>query len=357
MRAHWWGPTFVLAIVLGSATAPRAHAQPRTIADVLTWSAPVGCPDRDAVASEVDRLLGAHARRDTEIRVRATIERRGTELELEVVTITPEGEGARTIGGASCEALAQAAALVIAMAIDPDAVAATEAEPETEAEPVIDESATPPIARADTAAALATPTVDGSEDEPAPRAGPPARPLDVRFVASAHAILGIGPLPSVSPGVMLALGVRFGIFDGGALELWLAGSFLGEQGAQLTDEDPRGGTFGLAAARLRACVPLEAAPPLLELAPCLAIEGGAMWGRGEGVPIMLSGSAPWAAIAVGGEARVWVVGPLAITVLAELQVPFVPPAFDLEIDGAPRRVHRASDAGAILGLGALLRLP
>ncbi|AKF05680.1 hypothetical protein [Sandaracinus amylolyticus] len=369
MRAHWWGSTFVLAIVLGGATAPCAHAQ-RTSADVLTWSAPVGCPARDAVASEVDRLLGAHARRDATIRVRARIVRRGTQLELEIETSTPEGEGARTIGGTSCEGLAQAAALVIAMAIDPEAVAAneSEAEPEPETEPETDPApeTQPATERAngepsDTADALSSPRPHVAEPAPEPEAAPPpttpSTPLDVRFVASAHAILGIGPVPSVSPGAMVSLGVRLGLFSGGALELWASGSFLAEQRARLAEDDPRGGSFGLAAARLRTCLALEAAPPLLELAPCLAVEAGAMWGRGEAVPIVLSGAAPWAALAVGGEARVWVVGPLAITVLAELQIPFVAPTFDLELDGAPRRVHRASDVGAVLGLGALIRLP
>jgi hypothetical protein len=343
-----------LALVLLAAAPARAQAPVD-----LTWTAPPGCPDTASVLAEVERLLGASARREDRVRVRGTMVRQGPRLWLTLETTTREGDASRTLEGGSCEALAQAGALVIAMAIDPEAVALTQAGLEAPPDDPPDTERTP-----DEAPPPLEPDV-ASEDEPDPvpviepartsdssvsREAPSASaPGDVRFVLAAHALVGVGPLPSASPGASLALGVRVG-----PVELTASGAIFGEQGARLATAPTIGGTFGLAYARLRGCVPFF--EELVSFGACLAIEGGATWGRGEGVPRVQSGTAPWIALAGGLEARLRIVDALALSVMADLQVPILRSPFELAIDGMPTAVHTPFEIGGVFGAGLVVEL-
>jgi hypothetical protein len=88
------------AIAVG---ADAAHAQDAS-APEIQWRAPAGCPDGAAVQAEVD----AEVSQDVSA---------GWVLRLRAGDAAPE----RTVPGEGCEALAQAAALMIAWMIDPAA--------------------------------------------------------------------------------------------------------------------------------------------------------------------------------------------------------------------------------------------
>jgi hypothetical protein len=376
MRLTWTTVLFFLAL------ASRATAQAPF---VLEWSAIEGCPPADAVEREVSRLLGDAPRAGAPIRVRATV-RAGPPLQLELITESAAGGGTRTIEGASCDALAQAGALVIAMAIDPEAVAArapeadaeidaratetaTEAETDARATETATEAGTGTEteagagtgtgtgtgteARTGTETEAGTGTGTGSESELESesdterglgRTATGERPPS--FLAQAHATLGIGPLPSPSPGGALALGARISI-----VEIWAGGAILAEQVKAL-------GVFDVAFGSLGSCIAIEVAAPLVELAPCATIEVGAMWGTGRGLARVQTSFTPWVAIRAGLGLRIWIVDGLAISVLADLEVPILRPEFyRVPRRGPEDTVHAPDAAGFLGGIGLMVRAP
>jgi hypothetical protein len=88
---------------------------------VLSWSAPDGCPDEAAFRKDIEALLGrsldsAFARW---VDAKVSVRREAKRFVLELSGDGSGGTFARTLEDASCEAIAEAAALIVAIAIDP----------------------------------------------------------------------------------------------------------------------------------------------------------------------------------------------------------------------------------------------
>jgi hypothetical protein len=161
----------------------------------LVWDAPEGCPDARSLGAEIRRQL-----RDPEsvrsiqplvVRARARREPEQWRLELEIGSARDSGR--RTLVGASCGEIANAAALVIALAID-----------------------------------------ENDSRERRPRSAPPPAAEPMRRFAGAVATYGgvdFGTLPAASPGA--ALGVAL-LFPSRA-RLELAGSYWAPQRIAATD--------------------------------------------------------------------------------------------------------------------------
>ncbi|MBX3273289.1 MAG: hypothetical protein KF729_23705, partial [Sandaracinaceae bacterium] len=131
------------------AGAPCGHARAEGLS--LSWSAPPGCPDRATVAAQIEELLGRALVAAPPARVEAAMARDGGRLRLDLELVRgDEPASTRTLEGPTCEALAEAGALVIALAIDPDAVAARQraregAPPEAAPEPAPAPTPTPAL--------------------------------------------------------------------------------------------------------------------------------------------------------------------------------------------------------------------
>ncbi len=104
----------------------------------LSWSAPVGCPSRASVLKEVARLVVSAP--SEPLYVQATVESAASDSWSVELTMSGAVEGKRSLGAESCNAVAQAAAMIIALAVDPDSGAgqpeeeAVEAPPDTSSE-------------------------------------------------------------------------------------------------------------------------------------------------------------------------------------------------------------------------------
>jgi hypothetical protein len=307
----------VLALVALLCTAP-ARADVRSFE--LEWIAPAECPPASAVEEAALRLIGEEPSLAAPIRVRATVVRGSDALHLDVSTWVNGDEGARTFEAASCDAIVQMAALVIAMIVD---ASASETAPE----------------------AVVEATEPAPEPEPVTEPVPVAPPSDPgpSFVAAAHAAIGVGPLPSASPGAALWVGARISF-----VEIWARGAFLAEQ-------ERGGGAFGMASGALGAGLAFDLGTPIVELAPHLSVEMGSVWGRGISVPNPRTAYATWIAIVPGLEARAWIVESFGISIFADLAIPLLIPNFEVAQPGGPLLVHASSPASFFGGIGAIVR--
>lgn len=310
-------------------------AQARSID--LEWSAPPECPDASALEREVLRLLGDTAAGET-TRVRASIARHDHVFRLELWTARGEEEGTRTIEAASCDALVEAGALVIAISIDPEVLLRV-----AEEEPATPAPTTAPEVAGETEAAQTAPSPEPGTSE----AGAPSEPNapDARFVARAHATLGVGPLPYPSPGGSIALGARISI-----VEIWAGAGFLMEQSTA-------NARFGLAFGRLRGCLAL-ALGSVVELAPCVAADAGALWGAGIDIAGARSGTSEWLALTPALDARFWLTDAIGISVSAELAIPILARRFTIEMIGRdPSVVFEPAPVAFLGGVGLIVRAP
>src|SRR5580765_4757874 len=86
----------------------------------LDWDAPEGCPPREGVAREVNRLLGGAAGAEV-LAARASITRDDGGFRVALSTEWRGVHGERAIAARSCEELADAIAIVLALTIEPSA--------------------------------------------------------------------------------------------------------------------------------------------------------------------------------------------------------------------------------------------
>jgi hypothetical protein len=91
----------------------------------LTWTAPAECPTQARVAAHVADLLGGPTEAASHVRASARVWRdENARWHVEIHTQTGPATGERRVDGESCQAIADATALILAVAVDPEAVAA-----------------------------------------------------------------------------------------------------------------------------------------------------------------------------------------------------------------------------------------
>jgi hypothetical protein len=298
---------------------------------MLSWSAPPPCPGEAAVRSDVEALLlrsldEPFAR---SVDVRGTIRREGRELVLEITGDGSGGPFSRTLKDVSCDALAEAAALIVALAIDPSVL-----------DPPHDSPPEPPPAEA--ASAEVPPTIEYVEPiAAAPASGLPLGLPWPRLGLSAFGAIEGGVHPSAGAGVLI----------GGAL-LWrylrlegLAGYWF-ERGVKLKAQPSSGAEVSLIAAGGRACPTL---PWVVEASVCLGVDLGQLRVDPIELPGERSGRDFWAA-AVLGAALAWEpVEALAIRASAEGFWSVVRPSYAVAGAGELHRPARFGGRG-LLGI-------
>lgn len=306
------------SLIAGLASAallvtPRlAFAQPTQERSFsVAWQAPSECPDAAALEHYVDQVVGEAAAGPLTVRASGSAARTpdgrySATLELDIGASAPS---TRELEGRDCEAVSQAAALVIALAIRAQAVPP----PPRPAEPP---PAPPPRPR-----------------EPAPSTGP-------------RGFLGLGPIvdfgsaPSAAFGLGLSGGLRWP-----ALRLEPSLAYFAPRSQTVVDRPAVGADFALATLGVRACVPLGG---VVWLGPCLG--GGIDWlrGAGFGARAPRTGSA-FSAVGRAGLLAGWDISSI-ISLRLELEgvLPLARPAF--EVDGAGF-VYRRSTIAARTAFG------
>ena len=269
----------------------------------LLWSAPAGCPDGDAIKSEVLRLAGTGTRNSRHLKARASIRPDGeTGWTLALATDLDGVPGERTLSGQSCQSLSDAATVMLALILNPDVVL-----PERPVAP-----------------SAAAPAVRASPPN-APKAGP--SPL---WLVGAHAGLQSGVLKNLSPSFALTLGVALG-----RASLRLVPSFAPPQDVWVQGKPGRGGRLWSASAAASGC--WTAWRGWVELAPCLGVDVVRLQGRGLGVAKPQDSTVYWSS----AELALTIAVPLGSTVNLALSgvglVPFSRPSLYLDSIGTVNR--------------------
>jgi len=225
------------ALFAVSSGARTALSRERAFA--VSWSAPPECPDAAAVEDYVAQDVGPIADGPTVVRARGSVSqsadaRYSVVLELDTGGAHPS---TRSLEGGSCQAVSQAAALLVALAI------------RAQAAPVINRVAStpPPVA-------------------PTPRSH--ERPF-----ASAAVIADLGSLPAPTVGLGVSGGATF---SGLRFEPWLA--YFAPRTSSTPASAEIGARFALGSAGARVCAPFPRSE--LWLAPCVG--GGVDWIRAGG---------------------------------------------------------------------------
>ncbi len=289
----------------------------------VEYEAPSECPGKTETLAAAETYLGREEfdPRVAEVKTRVVIQRQagpeGWRLKLEM-----EGAGItlrRDLTGRECGDLADAAGLMIAVALDPlrvTQVATSKPKPEPAPRP-----------------------------KPGPSPGPSPDPR-VWGEARVGAGVSLALLPKVSATVVAAVSL--------AGRLWrvdLVGLYAAPRRTFPFETAPGvGARVQLGAAGLRACV--VPTVKTVTFPSCAGVLGGAMRGRGLGIPAPETSYRPWIAVSVGQE-LVWVSrAQVGLWLGIDGMVVVLQPLF--EVGGAGDAFDAAAIAGQIAG-GPVLR--
>jgi hypothetical protein len=341
LALHLVSLVFVAALL---AQHSARAAEPRGLS--VSWSAPTGCPTLADIQTSIAKLLGptteTSAKTEIVARARASHQDDGRWLGV-VETQLGTKSGKRSLHAESCEAVANAAALIIALMVDPDAVAARQAADAKSAQP----TATDIPKNGLDARESATPASTGN----APKIGTtelvtqPRAPI-ARFFIGPRIAANSGTLPTMALGAGANIGVIFahGSIETGVLE-WTRST------ATVAGTQPKaGGTFRLLSGYLAACPSYRSGR--FDFGVCGHL--GLNWVRGTGFGVNTSyqNSFTWLAGGGGLLVRLWPGQRFSVPLRVEALLPMAHPVFTL--NGVPQsqgQVFRPSNMAGQACLG------
>jgi len=373
---------YIAVCITGLAAQISGPALAQAEADVLDleWRAPNACPSERAADDQIralirhDRGAGERAMARARVLIEGS-EQAGYSAAIEVERGTSSGE--RTLRGARCGEVADAAILIVAMAIDPEGASARAAQRATSTSAGTNTGANTTDATARAAAAEPTTTTSDpaatqpektDEQAPAPKEEakepdeqeeeeeeqepePPSNPRDAgRFSLGLYGVGDAGSLPHATLGAGLIAGLHWP-----RLRLQLqAGAYL----PQVEHSGPTQSSsvkVGLYNATVTGCFDLLGTrDDARALGLCAAIEAGLSQGQPRQISDGRSSAGLWLAGFVGIDVRQRVLGPLQLGLFAQAGLPVLRPAYEIEPFG---RVFRASPVLGRLGISAFVLFP
>jgi hypothetical protein len=217
----------VIATIAGTAEADEA-----SVAGVrIAVEAPDACPGASGVASRLEAAIEDAALTPTAVHI--AVERGGAGFELELV-IGGDLERSRTLEGADCEALVDAAVLILSLALMPD-------------EPTQAPEGDNQVADAELPA-LAPPEPAGFEEDPPEVVAKATPAVPISLSVGAAAAVDGGTLPGIAPGVGLAVSARRA-----GLTLDLAATYFPTHRTIVDAEMGHGAELNALAVNLRGC--------------------------------------------------------------------------------------------------------
>lgn len=324
----WATLALLVAVRAGPAGAPDGDVTGLT----LHWDAPAECPEEAHVRDRVGALLGPDAAAADGVVVDGAVSKHGAAYRLTLRVAARGEEGERTLEGATCDEVADAAAFIVAIAIDPDAVVMPPApengdptSPEVLPEPAGSGAGTTP----ETPAAVPEPPPDPAHADLEPAADPEPEPApepasdgglgEPEAAGTTRARDESPGRPRSRPGFSVAaqLGPGFGItapvgFDVATSfaltwrRVWLElrAHYRAPRSVVAPSLDTIEGRFQMASASLRACgvvlsVDRTQRPAALTIPVCGGVEAGAIFGTGTGALRSGQGAAPWIGATAG----------------------------------------------------------
>lgn len=257
-------------------------------AETFVWNAPPGCPSHD----EVERHLARIAQHGTSGAARIAVDVEGPPWRATIRFVDGRERGTRRLEAATCEELAEAAALVMAVAIDRE-----EAPPAPVPPPAPDALAKPASAPAAPPPAPVSRPAAASGDAPTPAAKPSddgAPHLDVGLALAAQS----GLLPSLAGGGALSATLHVG-----KIELTGTGALFAESTTSTNDAGGRSVTAAFRAWTIDARIGRSFWPTAsLRFAPALGIGLSRLSGAGAGASTNTTAEDWLPTPFVGGEA-------------------------------------------------------
>ncbi len=334
---------FVGGPALAASTAPPVD---------LEWVAPRQCPGHGAVIREVSRILGDQAPpTPRRIAARAEVWRGEDTRWHAALTSAGTGSATRSLDAESCEAVANAAALILALMVDPSRATTANATPPAA-------SASAPSAAPEAAPAPPSAPVPRDEGSPVvppdvgPHAGPTPGERDVesegRRPRWAIGVLGgvsVGALPAAQPGAEVAIA-----WLTERLRLEIAGrSDWSHQRVALASRTDEGADFRLLSGLARGCYSLSSSR--LALGACAVFELNWLRASGFGATPSVNGDALIPAIGASAIATYGIGDRIAVRVLLEGVAPFSRPTF--VIVRGPLESTAVDQPGAVWGQAML----
>lgn len=340
--------TALAALLVSAALVSSARAQPAPIEPIrIEYRAVDGCPseawfEAQVLARTSRARLGGAAEG---VRVFTVVLDGRGEVRGRLVVHEPtarggagpaqvEGDASREVEGNDCGAVASALALIVALTLDPNAVTT----------PVLAPVSTP-------RPRVIAPQPEAPEPDPAtlsPLQEPARHRARVRASLGANASLAVGVTSAPLPGGLVFLEVtRQTEAFSSSVRLSLERSFTG-----LIDFQQGAATFTRTLGALDAC-PWRWAWGRVDLAPCAAVEAGALRGDGSDVPAPAHPTRAWVAVGASARATLDIHGPLFADLGAGILFPLLRDGFYFVPDPS-KIVSQPEPAGfhATLGVGS-----
>jgi hypothetical protein len=317
------------------AVAAHGHALPEARRTSIEWTAPDECADSTVLRAEIERLLGGSLESAAErpLAARALVSRTGERWHLQL-ELTQDGVSRRRLlQGESCQALLDAAAVVIALAINP---ALDRSAPGRTGSVTQASEPNPATARAEAQlrSAAASPHTHPDRASRTPE-------LDHRSSTVLRPSLGVFALADgwMLPRFAGGVGLR-GAAALGSWRLALLATLLGAPPARVRERADM--HFWSAGAHLNAAylVTVES----WTIAPTIAVGADFLRGSTAGLTQDGSGRKTWWTAGPGLAAMLALGRDLSLESGAILLIPFNRDVFQIERDGVTRPAHETPDA-------------
>lgn len=327
----------------------------------ISWAAPESCPNEEAIVARVESLLGGvPAAGDRRLRAVGTVETIARGFRMELVLSSGQSGSTRVLQAVSCEALADAGALVIALAFDPEAVTAQEIK---RAEAAASATSTPlpsepdPHADHDHAAPVSTVKL---VPIPVPIFVPPVTPPSSTQSVSRPTFGGfvsftgdVGSTPAITPGVIAGLSLGLGAYRiEPAFQAWPSSR------KTLVDRPDVGVQISLLTFALSGCrrvLPWSDATSMTAMFGCVGFEVGEMKGQGFGVSNPAQGGALWAAPKLDARVELSLLSWLSLNIHVGIAIPVDRKRFVLDLTSGRAAVHEPAQISGRAGAGLGLR--
>jgi hypothetical protein len=273
----------------------------------IQWEAPAECPDAASLRAGIERLLGKRLPTAEGRHVRAEGKIQKTEAgnwELQSVLAVGEHIEQETLIAKRCQALGDAMALKVALAIDPLAVVDA-------VQPGAEADAMKPSLDSTTPVAVSHPIRRTSAPRPELRVG-------LRLVGG----VGLGPLPSVTPGAGLYASLQLH-----SVRVELGGEAYWGGVARYAALPDVGADLQLFMGAARSCMTPGAGRWTFPI--CGGIELGVMLARGFGTDTTTSSSRLWGGVVVGPALQLQMTRRLALWVEADASLTILRPEFHM----------------------------
>ncbi len=288
-------------VALFASSARAQNSQPRL---TFSWSSPAQCTTENDVRMRVDRILGPQSAMHENVDARAVVTESGETFRAEIQLNSAGQTSLRHVEDSSCNALADAVALIVALTVNPEAAIPPKL-PETKP---VEQKKTPP-------------PPPPKKIEPASSQVEPRRPI----YFGADFLLDVATMKSLGAGAEVALG-----FNPHHAAFELSGVWLSTQDAHYPADPTQGASEYSLGAGARAC--WEIFDTSIDVGPCGGAELTGIFASGFGATQKTDTSVALFRALLGARAK-WRFSRFALHLAAEAAIPFTRPSFVIDNAG------------------------